>query len=323
MRLFSRKLTVQIRQMKEEDIEEVREVGKRAWSDLYSREFKQNFDVPKRSVRNIRFYLEKEPEGCLVAESRGRIVGDIFCHVWGSVGWFGPVEVHPSYQNMGVGKRLIMEGIESMERKGCTVIGLETMPETLKNVTLYSNIGCIPDRMTYLMERPVINRRLVQLEGVEILHYDDISRDAAESAVRELSACVMKGLDYSNEVRCSMKHRTGETLFMRKNGRIHGFSLIYTYSTSDGSTNASVRILVTSPEASGNAEVDMLLKASEQVAFEAGRDRIHVRFYTGNFRIFSMLRDNGYSLRGTNIRMLYRGEVPANHNICHINSWAG
>ena len=141
MRLFSRRLNLTVRQMAHEDIDEVREIGRKAWSDLYSREFQQNLEVPKRTRKNIIFYMDKEPEGCMVAESNGKIVGDVFCHIWGKVGWFGPVEVLPTHQNSGIGKSLISSAREFLEHRGCTVTGLETMPETVKNMSLYSNMG--------------------------------------------------------------------------------------------------------------------------------------------------------------------------------------
>ena len=55
MRLFARKVVVLLRKMGEDDVDSVRAVGQSAWSDLYSKEFHQNFQVPKRSARNVAF----------------------------------------------------------------------------------------------------------------------------------------------------------------------------------------------------------------------------------------------------------------------------
>jgi predicted N-acetyltransferase YhbS len=326
MRLFSRKMTVHTRPMLEGDIEDVRTVGQNAWSDLYSKEFHQNFQVPKRSRKNIVFYLDKEPGGCIVAESDGRIVGDVFCHVWGKVGWFGPVEVLPNFQNSGIGKQLIRDALSYLERSGCSVIGLETMPETLKNVVLYSNLGFLPDRITYLMEKPLTGIRKEQrtaTEGFRILTFDEIGRETALDAVRRLSNASMPELDYSREVDYSMKHKTGEALFLIKEGEVRGFSLIYTYSTSDGSTNASIRLLLLSGFAPLSPEAASLVRTSEDVAVESERDRMNVRFYTGSRYTLEMLRSAGYSIRGTNIRMLRSGSIPVNDKLIEINSWAG
>ncbi len=326
MRLFSRRLNLNVRPMSVDDIEDVREIGKKAWSDLYSREFQQNMEVPKRTRKNILFYMDKEPAGCLVAESNGKIVGDIFCHVWGKVGWFGPVEVLPSYQNSGIGKQLISRATEYMGSRGCTVIGLETMPETVKNMSLYSGMGCIPDRITYLLEKVLVDRWRGSYEppaGLSIIRYREMDEESALDSIRLLSANVMPGLDYSSEVRYSMKHGTGDVLFLRKEDKTVGFSLVYTYNTSEGTNNSSIRLMVVSPDHSGKGEGEYLIRMSEETALEAGRDRMHVRFYTGNYLAFRTLKDCGYSLKGTNIRMLCKGRIPENDSIYHLSSWAG
>lgn len=326
MRLFSRRLNLAIRQMGHDDIEEVREIGRKAWSDLYSREFQQNMDVPKRTRKNIVFYMDKEPQGCLVAESNGKIVGDIFCHVWGKVGWFGPVEVLPSHQNSGIGKQLISSAREFLEGRGCTVIGLETMPETVKNMSLYSSLGCVPDRITYLLEKGLVERwrsSVSRPQGLQVVRYREMGEAEALASIRRLSSLVMPGLDYSNEVRFSMKHDTGDVLFLRKDGDIVGFSLVYTYSTSDGSNNSSIRVMAVAPEHSNRNEGEYLVRMSEETALEAGRDRMHVRFYTGNYSAFSLLKSCGYTLKGTNVRMLFSGKIPEEGRVYHLSSWAG
>lgn len=326
MRLFSRRLNLNVRAMNSTDVDDVREIGKRAWSDLYSREFQQNFEVPKRSRKNILFYMDKEPGGCLVAESNGRAVGDVFCHVWGKVGWFGPVEVLPTFQNSGIGKQLVRSAVEYMQLNQCSVIGLETMPETVKNMSLYSGMGCVPDRITYLLEKGLRDKwysKFDQTPDLDVVRYRDLDINVAIPAVRRLSASVMPELDYSSEVRYSMKHDAGDVLFLQRKQDIVGFSLIYTYSTSDGSNNSSIRLMVIDPAHSTREAFTYLVRMSEDVAAEAGRDRMHVRFYTGNYLAYDSLRECGYTLKGTNIRMLFKGKIPEDNGLYHLSSWAG
>ena len=326
MRLFSRKMVIQLRPMRQDDIDEVRSVGQSAWSDLYSKEFHQNFQVPKRSARNVAFYMDKEPEGCIVAESDGRVVGAVFCHVWGKVGWFGPVEVLPNNQNAGVGKKLITGAISYLENRGCSVIGLETMPETMKNVVLYSNLGFYPDRVTYLMEKSLYAPRRQDVfppPGTSIVRYSEMGEEAALNAVKTLSCLSMPELDYSREVYYSMKHNTGETLFLTRGEEPLGFALVYTYSTSDGSNNSSIRIMMLRGSASVDTEAPALISAGEEFARENEKERMNIRFYTGSYSIFNILRSSSYVLKGTNIRMLHRGSIPSLNKVIDLNSWAG
>lgn len=325
MRLFGRKLTVNLRKMSYEDIDAVREVGRRAWSDLYSREFRQDFDVPMRSRENILFYMDKEPDGCIVADGGGSIVGDVFCHIWGRVGWFGPVEVLPSQQNAGIGKQLIVKALEYLASRKCTVIGLETMPETVKNVHIYSELGCVPDRATYLLEKHLTRRDGIRVggHGYTFATYRDLGEEISLESVSRLSSASFPEVDYSREVKYSMKHETGETIFMLHGDKVVGFALVYTYSTSDGSNNASIRFMAVEREHSKRENALAMLAECERVAIEAGRDRMHVRFYTGSFAVYRPLRDAGYQLRGTNLRMLYAGSIPSDTVSYRIDSWAG
>src|SRR5512137_622507 len=117
-----------------DDLAECQEVGKEAWSDLASRELGRKVKYPIRPRRIIEGYLWKEPNGCLVAEHEGRIVGVAYSHVWGQVGWLGPFEVLPEMQDKGVGSALL-EGTERfLDQRGCQVRGVETMSNNVKNL---------------------------------------------------------------------------------------------------------------------------------------------------------------------------------------------
>ena len=80
----------------------------RVWQDYFLKEKNQEVPMMRRSIQNINYYLDKEPEGCFVAIMDGRIAGSIISHVWGKVGWFGPLEVEATLQNQGIGKALVV-----------------------------------------------------------------------------------------------------------------------------------------------------------------------------------------------------------------------
>jgi predicted N-acetyltransferase YhbS len=48
-----------------------------------------------------------DPEAAFAAEIEGRVVGSNFATGWGSVGFFGPLTVHPEFWNQGVGESLM------------------------------------------------------------------------------------------------------------------------------------------------------------------------------------------------------------------------
>src|SRR5678809_298350 len=47
------------------------------------------------------------PEAAFAAEVDGQVIGSNLATNWGSVGFFGPLTVHPDYWDRGVAKRLM------------------------------------------------------------------------------------------------------------------------------------------------------------------------------------------------------------------------
>jgi GNAT superfamily N-acetyltransferase len=55
----------------------------------------------------IRTRFRADPSAALAAEVNGELVGSNFMADWGSVGFFGPLTVHPDLWNKGVAKHLL------------------------------------------------------------------------------------------------------------------------------------------------------------------------------------------------------------------------
>jgi len=51
-------------------------------------------------------YMESDPEGSLLAEEGGKIVGYGFARRFGTLGCIGPIAVQPNAQGRGFGKRI-------------------------------------------------------------------------------------------------------------------------------------------------------------------------------------------------------------------------
>ena len=69
-------------------------------------------------------------------------------HASGAEGWMGPLAVHPDWQGVGLGKSIVRAGIQWLEDRNTSVIGLETMPRTMDNIGFYSALGFVPARLT-------------------------------------------------------------------------------------------------------------------------------------------------------------------------------
>src|SRR5262245_16665413 len=81
------------------------------------------------------------PGSAFAAEIDGKIVGSNLAVRWGSVGFFGPLTVHPDYWNEGIAQQLLRPVMECFEEWKVTLAGLYTFAESPKHIALYQKYG--------------------------------------------------------------------------------------------------------------------------------------------------------------------------------------
>ena len=312
--------TIVIRPMRSEDIERVREVGQIAWSDLAMQDIGRRFRYPKRSEKLVESYMAIEPEGCLVAEVGGTIVGSAFCHVWGRVGWIGPLEVLPDNQNGGVGKALLSACERHLSERGCDVIGLETMSHLPKNLHFYLTSGYVPTSMVLIMEKRMLDNEVHTqfVEDVDASVLMAVLGDIARLG-RELSP----SLDYTEEARMAVERRMGRLFVSKRDGEVVGFAILHTYQKDEEARYSSIKALIADPGRSDQMEIfDALLDRCEQASASMGKDHVLVRLSTLSPDLYQHMLSRSYLLKGANVRMVKKGNYEENGKY-HITSWAG
>ncbi len=319
--MFTRKgKDVTIRRMTAQDIDEVREAGQLAWSDLATQAVGRRFTYPKRSEKIVDAYLWKEPAGCLVAEEKGKIIGSAFCHVMGGVGWTGPLEVLPSYQDRGVGRRLLAACEAHLVERGCSVIGLETLSNIPKNLHFYLTAGYRPERTVVIMEK-VLRREGVLHDGVSELLPESV--DEAVKMVSPLSQRINPYLDYGIDAEVILRKQLGRVFALQDGTAVSGCALLHTYHHGEESAYASVKTVLVDPTAPEPGKVlDRLLARCEAATLEAGKEKVMTRFTVSDTSLYMSMLSRGYLLKGANVRMIKKGEYnEAGSN--SITSWAG
>ena len=202
-----------IRAMKEEDIPESRRVGQEAWSDLVSRDIGRKIMYPIRPRKIVEAYMWKEPLGCLVAVDENRLIGTAFSHVWGKIGWIGPIEIIPEAQDRGIGKMLLEACEKYIMGKGCEVIGVETMPNMPKNIHFYLTQGYTPRQLTLITEKSI---RVSELRPVPE-HIRELGEEELKGfipRIQDMSRQVNPLLDYSIEFKALFKKKLGQCFVM-------------------------------------------------------------------------------------------------------------
>jgi GNAT superfamily N-acetyltransferase len=96
--------------------------------------------TPAESRRYIRYLLDFDPLGGLVAEEDDDVIGVAWLHPRGAVATVGPVAVEPRHQGRGVGRRLLERLIE-IAGKGVPQIRLVQESYNAASLALYLRTG--------------------------------------------------------------------------------------------------------------------------------------------------------------------------------------
>lgn len=250
-------------------------------------------------VRN-RFLMY--PEGCVVAERGGRVVGFSIVSRWGSVGVFGPVCVHPDHWNRGLARRLVGESVARFDAWGCRAAGLFTNPGSPRHLRLYQAFGFWPRHLTLVMARGTA--------GVDPApDYASLAASPGERAglieeAKEISTAAFAGLDLGREIESVVELGYGDTLLLREGGRLAGFAVCHYGKGSEGGSAALyVKVAQIRPGAGARAAFLRLLQACKSHAARLGFARILAGVNTGRHDAYRTMLDYGFRSEFHGVRM--------------------
>ncbi|MBC7114384.1 MAG: [ribosomal protein S18]-alanine N-acetyltransferase [Archaeoglobi archaeon] len=112
-------------------------------------DFGEVLEIEKLSFNESHPFLfmrihENFPEGFLVAEMNGKVVGYLIFIETGIGGRILSFAVHPSFRNRGVGSLLLGKALEVMKKLGLRTAMLEVRKSNLKAQKLYRKFGFEP-----------------------------------------------------------------------------------------------------------------------------------------------------------------------------------
>jgi len=291
---------VDIRLMLPSDADAVRQVYKESFAALY-RERGLSIE-PIRTRANMLWNLAKAPGGCFVAVCDGKIIGYVFSHTWGCVGWTGPLGVTPPAQGLGVGKRLLHLSAEYLKQQGCRYIGLETMPNHVVNLGLYLSYGYRLGEMVLRWQKELSGpRHDGEAVGLRACWLSDLTprdRSARLEFIRRLGDRVLPGTDLTVEADLMLEHEQGDVLLLSRARRLAGVALVQTEPLlEDDDDRSSVYI------------VAMLLEPG--LPMEDGTAVLEGQLYARGYRGLLIGTDDGDGhIHHTLLRLGYRVGLP-------------
>ena len=284
----------------------------RVWQDYFLKEYNQQVPMMRRSIQNMNYYIEKESEGCFVAIQDEKIVGSIISHVWGKIGWFGPLEVDATCQNQCIGKGLVQESLRYLKSKGCTTRGCETMATSAKNITFYMKQKFQAKGLSNVLYKPFGDIDPDSLKANEARSFE--ARDI--SSAKELWQKVQPGLDYEPEINAIKEYNLGEAWAL-ENG---AHAIVHTYEMFADSNNAIVKLLA-SPENAIDS-LNILLERCEMSAALSGKTGMFIRAYDMTPPSLGWFSERGYILQSNSIRLIFEGQDESSQNY-HVSCWSG
>ena len=292
------------------DVDAVREVEAIAFQPGWARQHGASSPRPRRTRLNALARLEKDPEGCFVAETEGQTVGYIFSRTWGGVGWFGSFGVRPEFQGRGIGKALLLPSLDYLGRAP-RIIGLETGLESPYNLGLYLRQG-------FEARLPTLGMAIdLGLEPRGMQGLPRYSGSAAEARGRwaaelaEATGEILPGTDYIKEIDSTARDALGETFVFQSEGRAVGMSVVHLASPYEGwgDDTAMIVALALHPGAIDENSFRVLISESSAYALANGKARLTLSVSTTHTWAVDRLLAWGFRIERAGVLMIRRGQT--------------
>ena len=354
-------MEISIRLLQESDIPEAERILRLAFGTFLNLPDPMAFSGDANSVRS-RFLAD--PSAAYGAEvvvdddsrsgGKKKLVGSNFTTNWGSVGFFGPLTIHPEFWDKGIAKRLLEPTIELFSKWNTKHAGLFTFAQSPKHIALYQKFDFWPRFLTAVMSKDIISKknngirsnlkwsRYSKLFGkkTELYHTRQQEGEKEEEEERKyldicgkLTNAIYEGLDVRVEIMSVNKQELGDTILLwdddnYSNGgnysnTLVGFGVCHCGPGSEaGSNTCYIKFGAVKPGPTAGNNFDKLLDACEAFAAEEGISRIVAGANTGRYEAYRKMLSRGFQTDILGIAMQRYNESGYNRsNVYIIDDW--
>lgn len=283
-------MTIVIRPLAETDIDAAERLRRLAFGTLFGLPDPLSFrgDVAMVAARREAF-----PDGGLVAEENGELLGLTIANNWGSLGVFGPIAVHPSQWRKSIARQLLDATMPVFDRWGSRVVGLFTFPERPTHVRLYQSFGFWPRALTAIMARPVTRPSPVP-EALSLMSHAS-ERSTLIGQCRELTASIFDGLDLTREIEMVITHSLGDVILLGEGSHIAGFAICHAGKGSEaGSASAYLKFAAVRSGPEAASRLTRLIEACSDFAHRQGATQISAGVNLARMNAYRLLIDLGF-----------------------------
>ena len=317
-----------IRPMTVEDLPQVERIIDAA--STARREHTRESEPLASRIAKSRFH--KEADGCFVAEGPARgATGAVFSTTWGSVGWLGPLAVHPDFWGAGVEQQLIGAVLGRWEPMTLSAHGVETWPDSPADIELYASFGFRPQFLTATLvgvvdpesPRAPIRQRSPQFELIRLSQLSDATEQTMLEQCRRISERHYPGLDYHKELQAVRDLNLGDTLLLAVGQRLYGFAICHATEASEAaSQECYVKALLIDPAVDDPETLLALVEACEGYARMQQLETVRLGVNLACWEGYLALAARGYHMRRMRVRMVRPvGEFLSDPSPFHFNDW--
>jgi GNAT superfamily N-acetyltransferase len=237
-----------------------------------------------------------DPAAAFGAEVDGELVGSNFVTHWGSVGYFGPLTVHPDYWDQGVGQQLLLPALALFETWGCRHTGLYTYSCSPKHLALYQKFGFWPRWLTAIMSMEV---RPVKAEG-DVSFYSQASENEQPglmAACAGITDAIYEGLEVGREIQALQDQQIGDTVLIWDEPGLVGFAVVHCGAGSEAGSGAGfIKFGAVRPGPQAGEHFDRLLTACEAWAVARGATRLAAGVSLARRPAYERMRARGFKI---------------------------
>jgi GNAT superfamily N-acetyltransferase len=263
-------------------------------------------------VDKIRTRWLADPAAAFGAYKDGVLVGSNFVTRWGSVGYFGPLTVHPDYWDQGVGQKLLIPSLALFKAWGCRHTGLYTYSCSPKHLALYQKFGFWPRFLTAIMSLKI--KPGPPADGVTYFsHADAPERPGLVNACARLTDAIYRGLDVRREINAIQDQDLGDTVLVWDEPGLVAFAVMQCGAASEaGSGNGFIKFGAVRPGPRAGEYMGRLIDACEVLAAGRGAATLHAGMSLARQPAYEQLRARGFAIEVVGV-CLHHPNEPGYH----------
>ena len=244
--------------------------------------------------------------------------GSVFVSNWGSVGFFGPLTIHPKYWNQGLAQRLMEPVLECFSNWKTKNAGLFTFADSQKHINLYQKFGFWPWYLTSIMTKFVAENR-AELQWSKL---SDGKEGNMEEMITECKLCtdaIYDGLEVSMEIRSVAAQKLWETILLWDEGKLAGLAICHCgQETEAGSGNCYIKFGAVLPGHRAGKNFACLIEACENMAKEKDLTKLVAGVNTARQETYKIMLNNNFKVSRYGIAMQRPNESDYNRPDSYI-----